>query len=320
MRVFIVTPAARGTRNGNRNTAVRWGRLLRSVGHEVTLDTVWQGQPADVLIALHARRSHDSIVRFRHAFMNAPLIVALTGTDLYRDIRYDANAQASMRMADRMILLQEDGLRELSAALRRKCRVVYQSASPLARSRPLARAFEIAVVGHLREEKDPFRAALSARLLPEQSRVRIVHLGRALSASMHRQARRLMQTEPRYRWLGELPHWQVRKYLARAQALVISSIMEGGANVASEALAANLPVLASRISGNIGMLGRNYEGYFPVGDERALAALIHRLETDAGFRRRLKAQCAARRHLVSVDRERLALKHIVSDLVVEKRR
>ena len=314
MHIFIVTPAGKGTRNGNRNTAVRWAGLLRSLGHKVTIDTHWQRQPADMLIALHARRSHESIVQYRQIYATRPLVLALTGTDLYRDIRQDASANASMQLADRMIVLQEEGLNQLTPALRAKTRVVYQSAMPLARSRTLARTFEIVVIGHLREEKDPFRAALSARFLPATSRVRVIHLGRAMSGEMQTEAQRLMRDEARYRWLGELPHWRVRRYLARARALVISSVMEGGANVASEALAADVPVLASAISGNIGMLGKDYEGYYAVGDERALAALIAKFEFDPVFQRRLQSQCKARKHLVSAKRERATLAALIAEL------
>ena len=161
MRIFIVTPAGKGTRNGNRNTAVRWALLIRSLGLEVVIDTQWSGQPIDMLIALHARRSHASIVRYRALYGGSPLALALTGTDLYRDIRFDADAQASMQLADRMIVLQEHALGEIPIELRAKTRVIYQSAAPLRRSKPAARSFEIAVIGHLREEKDPFRAALA---------------------------------------------------------------------------------------------------------------------------------------------------------------
>ena len=86
--------------------------------------------------------------------------------------------------------------------------------------------------------------------------------------------------------------------------MVISSIMEGGANVVIEAVTAGVPVLASRISGNIGMLGRDYEGYFPVGDDAALAALLERASREARFLARLRAQCARRATLFSPERER----------------
>ena len=319
MRIFIVTPAGKGARNGNRNTAVRWAHLLSALGHDLTVETGWTGQKTDLMIALHARRSHPSIARYRTADAAAPLVLALTGTDLYRDIRFDRDAQLSMRLADRMIVLQEQGLDELPAGLRAKTRVVYQSAVPLRRSKPLARTFEIVVIGHLRAEKDPFRAALACRFLPSASRIRVLHLGRAMSADMQAEAQHLMAAERRYRWLGEVPHWRVRRYLARSRALVISSRMEGGANVASEALAGNIPILASAVSGNIGMLGAEYAGYYPVEDERALGALLARFETDAAFRRQLQAQCRLRRPLVSEKRERATLAALLAELRIRRR-
>jgi glycosyltransferase involved in cell wall biosynthesis len=96
--------------------------------------------------------------------------------------------------------------------------------------------------------------------------------------------------------------------------MVISSRMEGGANVVSEALAAGTPVVASRIPGNVGMLGRGYAGYFPVGNERALARLLWRAETDHAFYRALVSQCRSRRGLVAPHGERAALKALLAEL------
>lgn len=313
-RVFIVTPAGRGSRSGNRNTATRWATLLRSGGVSVRVGTEWRGEPIDVLVALHARRSHESIIRYRQAAPHGALVLALTGTDLYRDIRTDDNARRSMQFADRMIVLQEQGLDELDAPLRAKTRVIYQSARPLTRKPPLKSCFEIVIAGHLRDEKDPFRCALAAAHLPRESRIRIVHMGRAMSDDFEAEAKRLMAVQPRYRWIGEVSHAIVRRHLARARAMVLSSRMEGGANVASEAIAADLPVIASDISGNLGMLGTDYAGFYPLEDDRALAMLLTRFETDAGFRQQLAAQCAARKPLITVAAERAGLLALLSEL------
>jgi putative glycosyltransferase (TIGR04348 family) len=298
MKIVIVTPAGARSRHGNRNTAVRWAKLLRGLGHRVTVLTSWEDTAADVMIALHARRSHTSLMRFKQIFPDRPLILALTGTDLYRDIRTDRSAQQSLEAADRLIVLQERGLEELSRELRRKARVIYQSAAARPRLPPLKRSFEIVVSGHLRAEKDPFRVAAAARFLPEESRIRIVHMGGAMSEEMEREARAWEAREPRYRWLGELEHWQAMRRLARARQMVSSSRKEGGANVVSEALAIGVPVIASKIPGNVGLLGPDYGGYYPVEDEQALARLLARAESDPSFYRRLEAQCRTRRRLV----------------------
>ena len=288
--------------------------MLRELGHTVSVQVDWDGSTADVMLALHARRSHASIRNFAVCFPDRPLVLALTGTDLYRDIRSDPEAQASLPLATRMIVLQSEGLRELTPALRRKTLVVYQSAQTVARPPPLKSCFEIIVSGHLREEKDPFRAAAALAYLPEHSRIRVTHVGGAMSPAMAAEAQQWMKREPRYHWLGEVTHGKALKLLVRARMMVISSRMEGGANVVSEALANGVPVIASRISGNIGMLGKAYAGYYPLENEKALARLLLRAETDHTFYRRLAAQCRKRKPLTTHAAERSALQRVFTEV------
>jgi putative glycosyltransferase (TIGR04348 family) len=308
MKIIIITPAGASSRAGNRITAQRWARFLREMGHKVTLQSVWNGQAADLMLALHARRSHDSIKRFAARWPGRPLIVVLTGTDLYRDIRTDPDAQESMRLATRLVVLQEQGLQELAPEIRAKTNVVVQSAQPHTQFvSPPENRFVVCVIGHLREEKDPFRTALALPLLPPESRIELIHMGRALNPEMAQQARELMATLPRYHWLDNVPHWQVRRKLVRSHLMVISSRMEGGANVVSEALAAGVPMLASAIPGNIGLLGPDYAGYYPLGDETALAQLLTRAESSPEFYALLKRQCASRAALADPKNEQQGL-------------
>jgi putative glycosyltransferase (TIGR04348 family) len=313
MKIALVTPARPVARSGNRNTAVRWATLLRELGHRVRVLTAWDGRPADLMIALHARRSHQSIARFAAAFAQRPLFVMLTGTDLYADIRVDAAAKLSLQLASRLVVLQHAGLLELAPTVRRKTRVIYQSTRPVKKAAPLKSRFEVCISGHLREVKDPFRLAAALQYLPAQSRIRAVQIGGAMVGSMEKEAERWMRCEPRYRWLGEVTHGTALRRLARARLMVISSRMEGGANVVTEALAAGVPIVASRISGNIGILGKDYGGYFPFGDERALARVLWRAESDAEFYARLKRQCEARRSLTRRSREKNALRRLVRE-------
>jgi putative glycosyltransferase (TIGR04348 family) len=313
VKITIVTPAAAGSLHGNRNTATRWARLLRELGHRVQVAVSWNGAAADLLIALHARRSHESIGRFAGDFPGRPLVVVLTGTDLYRDIRASAAAQQSLAWATRLVVLQEMGVPELARPLRAKTRIIYQSAQTVAAPPPLRRCFEVVVSGHLREEKDPFRCAAALAHLPRESRIAVTHMGGAMSSGMTDAARRWAAREPRYRWLEKLPHGKALRILARSRLMVLSSRMEGGANVASEALVADVPVIASRISGNIGMLGRDYAAYYPVGNERALARLLWRAESDPRFYRLLQMQCRKRRHLVAPSHERESLRRLLAE-------
>jgi glycosyltransferase involved in cell wall biosynthesis len=169
-------------------------------------------------------------------------------------------------------------------------------------------------VGHLRDEKDPFRAALALPFLRDRPDIEVVHLGDALGPGTEEEARRLMRLEPRYRWLGGVAHPRALRWLAQSHVLVVSSRMEGGANVICEAAVIGVPVLASRISGNVGMLGRSYAGYYALGDERRLAALIRRAATDAAFYRSLRGQLASRRPLFKPRAERASLRRLLAEL------
>ena len=305
-RIVIVTPAAAGARSGNRHTALRWASLLRGAGHRVRVAAEWHGEPCDTLVALHARRSHGSIARFARERPGKRLVVVLTGTDLYRDLPDSADARQSLDLADRVIVLQEAALREIGAAIRRKARVVYQSADPKLRHAPPDGRFGIAVIGHLRAEKDPMRTALALQHL-NAKRTEVVHLGAALDPALGEEARGWMAREPRYRWHGSVTHSRALAWLARSHVLVVSSVMEGGANVIAEAARVGTPVIASRVSGNVGMLGRDYPGYFPLYDEKRLARLLGRAASDRRFYRALKQKLVKRRRLFAPAAERKAL-------------
>jgi putative glycosyltransferase (TIGR04348 family) len=312
LRIAIVTPAPAGSRHGNRHTAQRWASHLRALGHRASILTQWRRGEFDALIALHARRSHGSIAAWKKAHPAKPLVVVLTGTDLYRDIRSDREARLSLEMADRLVVLQQEGLKELAPRLRRKAAVIHQSVPAVRRLSPSRQHFLVTVIGHLREEKDPFCAARALRRL--EGELRLVQLGKALSEDMAKAARRFMKEDGRYRWLGELPRPGALRWLARSHAMVISSRMEGGAHVVSEAIAAGVPVLASRIPGNVGLLGARYPGYYPVGSDKALAKLIARARGDEDFLHVLEKAVKARRPLTWPDAERSALRALLSEI------
>lgn len=313
MRIALVTPAGAGSRAGNRHTALRWAAMLRAAGHQVTVGTVWRPQdPAHLMLALHARRSHASIKAFAQAHPGRPLVLALTGTDVYQDIRNSREAQESLQLADRFITLQRLAAREMAPVLRRKVTVVVQSSSTQRRHRPVARGFRATVIGHLREEKDSLRSLAALRLLPERAGFQLIQLGEALDDTLARQAKAAMRRDARYRWLGSVPHATALRWLASSHVLVVSSRMEGGANVVSEALRIGVPVLASRIPGNVGLLGAGYPGYYPTGDEAALAALLTRAQADPGFYRRLLHWMRKLRPMVAPRNEAAALRAAIS--------
>ncbi|MDP3204615.1 MAG: selenoneine biosynthesis selenosugar synthase SenB [Hydrogenophaga sp.] len=314
----IVTPALADANNGNWQTARRWARLL-SGHYRVRMARAWSvGDEGDMLLALHARRSAPSVAAWASAHPDRPLVLALTGTDLYRDIATDANAQRSLALAHRLIALQTQGPMALPEALRDKCHVVFQSGT---RRQTLAKTtthLRAVMVGHLRDEKWPQTLFEAAHLLRADEGIHIDHIGAALDPALGEAAQATARDCPHYRWLGGLPHAATRARIQRAHVLVHTSRMEGGAHVLLEAVLCGTPVLASRIDGNVGMLGTGYGGYFPPGDAAALVQALRAcragLGEPAGTLATLQAQCVARAPLFDPRTEQAALLALLQEL------
>ncbi len=316
-QLVIVTPALAAANNGNWQTAQRWARML-AADYSVRVVAAWPDAAClepDLMIALHARRSAPSVAAWRAALPQRPLVVVLTGTDLYRDIDSDASAQASLQVADSLIVLNELGAQRLPAALRRKTRVVLQSTPTRERLAHTARHLRVLMVGHLREEKDPTTYFAAARLLAHREDILLDHIGAPLDAALGEEAQALMRSQPRYRWLGALPHAATRARIQAAHVLVHASRMEGGAHVVIEAVASGTPVLASHIDGNLGLLGSDYAGVFGVGDAPALAGLIEQARDKPAMLSALQAQCDARAPLFQPERERQTLLKLLAPLL-----
>ena len=316
--VRIATPYAASANNGNWRTAARWAKLLRErfqVIVQAPGDAEHANAHPECLIALHARRSHTVIRSWREAHPAEPLIVVLTGTDLYRDLPDSAEARDSLGLADRLVVLQEDAVHHLPAEHRSKARVVYQSSRAL---RPVAKAdgrLNCILVAHLRPEKDPLTALAAWHHLPQHAAVFLNIVGDALDPALASSVREAVSRDQRIRWLGGQVHPTTRQLIKRAHLLLVASLMEGGANAIAEAVTAGTPVLGSRISGNVGMLGAAYPGYFPAGDAQALAGLLMRCFDDAGFFAGLRRHCRARRSLFSPQRERSSLLALLGELL-----
>ncbi len=316
MKIVLITPEGPTSRTGNRVAAARWARILRRLGHRVRVAADYDGKPADLMVAVHAWRSAAAIERFKATHPARPVVLQLSGTDIYHYIDVDPlPTLRAMERADRLVALNDLAWRVVPKRLHQRLGVIHQSAAPLPRRRrPSRGAVVVAVIGHLRDVKDPLRAARAARLLPATSRVRIEQVGRAYTPQWAARARAEMARNPRYRWRDDVPAAAVRRLLARSHAMVISSLSEGGANVISEAAVAGVPVLASRVDGNVGLLGSDYPGYFPVGDTQALARLLRRLEREPRFVARLGKALARRAPLFRPAREVAAWRKLLAGI------
>ena len=315
--IRIAVPPGAGTRSGNRISASRWARLFNDLGYRTQVREGWAGEAADCLVVLHAHRNARAVRAFRRAYPDGPLVVVLTGTDLYRDLRTHASARHSLDLADRLVVLQSEGIDALPPVVRDRAHVIYQSARPLLPApTPRRRSFDVACVGHLRAVKDPLRAAMASRALPLASRIQVISAGAAVTPALEARAKRETEQNPRYTWVGNLTPGDARRLIARSRVLVVSSRMEGGANVIANAVVDRTPVLASRVSGNIGMLGRDYPGYFEFGHTAALTELLQRCERDQSFLQTLQARCDARRHHFMESSEREGFAKLLDSLLV----
>jgi glycosyltransferase involved in cell wall biosynthesis len=93
--------------------------------------------------------------------------------------------------------------------------------------------------------------------------------------------------------------------------LVHTSRIEGGAHVIMEAVMSGTPVLASRVSGNVGMLGADYPGYFEPGNAQQLASLLRECRQtqnqEDGLLVKLTQACQSRAELFQPEREQADL-------------
>lgn len=329
-KVVIVSPVLADANNGNWQTARRWHSLLakptRHARHSVRIVRTWPDGPLaeqdEVMLALHARRSAASVQAWSQARGLRGLGVVLTGTDLYHDLAVDPVVVQSLALAQRLVVLQDQAPRMLPAQYSDKTQVILQSVPARQRLHKTTHHLRAVMVGHLRLEKDPLTLMAVARLLANAPDILIDHIGAPLEPALGQAAQATALECPRYRWLGAQTHNLTLQRIQRAHVLVHTSRLEGGAHVVMEAVRAGTPVLASRIDGNVGMLGLDYEGYFELGDALGLAALLRQCRADLvnpltdnqNLLQRLQHQCAKRAPLFAAEREQAALQALVDSL------
>lgn len=310
-RIALITPALASGNNGNWQTAKRWRGFLSPL-HQVHLAQAWHGGDEDLMLALHARRSAASVQAWKQRHPTRPLVLVLTGTDLYQDIARDASAQASLALADVLVVLNDRGAQALPPPQRDKAVVILQSCSAWQTVAKTSRRLRALMVGHLRPEKDPDTYWRAAALLAHRPDLQLLHIGGALDDALAAQARAVQDACPHYRWLGALSHAQARRHIQRAHVLVHPSRLEGGAHVVIEALCSGTAVLASRMEGNCGLLGNDYPGYFEVGDAEGLAEWLVTLREDASRLHALSAAGEALQARFTPEQEAQAVQAVVA--------
>ena len=315
-QIDVVVPQFTTEQSGNSVTGQRYVHMFRELGHHSTIVTRTRAH-SDLAVALNAYRTAAAVTAATAA--GSQVVVVLTGTDIYRFLRSDPDVVlGTLDRAHRLVGLNDHIGSELEHRHRDRLEIIPEGArrSVLDRRTPTAE-FTAVVVGHLREEKDPPTVAAAVRDLPEQSRIMVQHYGAPHSSEWAEWAHSEQQSNRRYRWHGEIPRAEMDSVYARAHVLVNSSVMEGGANAISEAVMAGLPVLASDIPGNVGVLGDDYPGYFPVGEASVLRSSLLGLERDPPLLAELSSAVAGLQPRLSIASERRRWAELLADLDVK---
>lgn len=313
-RAVVLDPSPPGVHGGNRVTALRWARVLRGEGWRVRVRGTWDAEPAELLVVLHALKGAASVRRWRERRGDAPLVVALTGTDFEAGADRTA-ALASLRSADAVVVLFEGAGGALRAALDRPVHVVPQSFRGCDEPPPPVEAgVVLALLANLRPVKDPLLAPRALALRPSLAGVRLDVAGSVLDEASGAAMQAAAEHDERVRWLGPLRRREALAVLTRSHALLCTSRHEGGAGAVGEALAFGRAVLSTDLPACRALLGADHPGLFPVGDAEALAWRIERFVADAGYRDRLTAASRARADRVSPARERAAWRALLDEL------
>lgn len=327
IEVLIHSPFARQASQGNSVTADRLEKILTESGLGVLMEAeFYRGGDAACLIALNARRSADAVAAYKSGHPGKPVVVILTGTDInHVEVEDPASpTRRTMDLADVLVVLHEAELQSVPGYLRGKCRVIHPSVilpggiphrPDAERGKGADRSFQVMMAGNLRVEKNPRLAVDACRLLCGHPGIAVASYGDA-TGDMAKEMRCASAELSNFEWAGKVEHTVLLQKMERADLLLNTSTEEGGANAICEAISLGLPVVASRIRGNIGMLGDGYAGFFPSGDARALADLLLRCASDGVFYGKLKSQIAARAPLFAYATEASAWTELVRSQLV----
>jgi len=312
----VSAPTRPGSTSGNATTSQRWAQRLSELGHEVSEQShADEVQDADVVVVLHAKRGAEAIRRYAALPGPPKIVVGFGGTDVYGELD-DPDIVSSIALGDAFVVLQSLAADRLGDRVSGRVWVIHQAVedAPAATGPAHGNESQVVVLSHLRDVKDPLRAAEAACLLPNDVPLRVLHAGAAHDDVWSARAQEIAKRCEKYQWLGELDRAQALSLLNDSDALVLTSISEGGANVVSEALALRKPIIASRIDGTVGLLGADHPGYFEVGDTAGLAKLFQRFALDPGFRDKLDQCSADLAWLVDPATERSRWGHLLDSL------
>ena len=262
MKICVASPYPLTDLKGNSVSTKRIVGILNESGYQARGSHGFDGESADVLISLHSYKGTQAVDDFRRQFPGGKVIVLITGTDLYVDLP-EGRGISTLEKADVIVLPYEEARGEILKDFEDKLYVVPSSLTiPEIEATPQSDQFVITIVGHLRPVKRPFLTIEAVAAHPEWGNIEVRQLGEALDEKSADTACDWEEKDTRYQWLGALPREESLAICAGSSLTVNSSRSEAAANAVLEAMTLGVPILASRIEGNIGLLGVDYPGYF----------------------------------------------------------
>lgn len=314
MEIAVFSPYSLTSPKGNTITTQRLVSLLGNLGCSAVAvdDSASVGTP-DVLIALHATRSLSVSREYKSQRLDGQLWVYLTGTDVYAADQSSADLAEALGMADVIMVSQSAIVQSLAEEFRDKCAVIPASVFlpelPQVIDSSSSDSTKFGFVGHLREVKNPFLMNRAMQLCDGD--LTAVTMGAELEPGFQEQVEEWQQRDPRFRYLGNVPHAEALARLSQLDYSINSSFSEGGANAVAESIVLGIPVLASRIEGNLGLLGEEYVGYYEGDNARSLADLMARVMQDQSFARELRQQTEGLAEYFAPRREQEALAQLL---------
>ena len=302
--VLIHSPYPRQKSQGNAVTALRMKNLLAEGGLSVAIHERGDSPiEAKCLIALNARKSAAEIFAFQERQSASVVVALLTGTDVNHPEMEDpcSDTIKALHQSDVIVSLHGGFSHRIPDELLGKTTVIY----PSVRIPDTVRHFptserEVVIAGNFRDEKNPNLLIQAVGELVGES---ITFHAYGDGGSYQELLEKTADDYDDFKLHGVQDHEVLLTKMQSASVLLNTSIEEGGANAICEAVAIGLPVVASKIDGNIGMLGQDYAGFFTSGDVGELAKLLRRIFAEKELYELLKQQVSKRAELFSYERE-----------------
>ncbi len=308
--IKIYSPSRDSAVTGNYVTSKRYAYHLQNLGYRVF---VYNGFEEKVNVegvrcafVLHAEKGSHVIKEL--AAKNVPVVLVLTGTDLYRDIISTKNSKKercfrSIQLASAIVVLHENAVSDLLKVVsfpRERIFVVLQSVVDFKKRTFLFKKknhYKILLLSNIRKEKGII-VAISGFLefqknIDARTKFTLDHIGGVLDQGYFKKITNLLEGVKSVSFLGSIEKDKLQTMLASYDLLLHSSFIEGGSLVIQEAQNAGLPIIASDISCHAALLGSAYVGLHSVGSAKDVSEKLKTFFFDELCRKQMETQLSS---------------------------